>query len=305
MEKNNSHVLLPDGQWNLTGLFIHDVFILDFIRKIRDHLGVTPFQWVHGAPLSYLWNGGRVDPQFRISRREIDDIITAYQSLGIGCLLTFSNRFIDKKDLDDPECNYLLEKLNRSDGGKHGVIVASDILADYIREKYPKFHLMASIIKVTCEKGTGHLSYYRSLENRFDSYVVDVNDNLNFELLKELNKEKAEILVNSCCIFGCQHKAEHYDMLTRVNDRGSGVTMELVLKYQKKFCKAYPAGKQLGKKRNHCLTIDQVLTLYDMGFRHFKLQGRQTTALSGILYDICQYVFERNTTGPQVFHAFI
>ena len=293
-----------DAAWNLTGLFVHDAFILDFIRKIRDHLRVTPFKWVHGAPLSYRWNGGRVDPAFHITRDVMDRTLQAYKALDTGCMLTFSNRFVTAGDLDDPDCNYLLESLGGCGPQKNGVIVASDVLADYIRKKHPDLHLMASIIKVTCEKGTGDLAYYRSLESRFDSYVVDVDDNVNYDLLKHLDPAKAEILVNSCCVYHCPHKAEHYDLLVKVHDKDSGITMDTVLEYQKKNCKAYPMGRQLGKTRNHCLSLEELRTLYHMGFRHFKLQGRYTTSLTGILYDICHYVFENQQTGPQVFHSF-
>lgn len=305
LSNTTTPLLFSEAQWNLTGLFIHDGFILDFIRKIRDHLKVKPFKWVHGAPLSYKWNGGRVDPLFKIDRDDIDKLLYAYKNLDIGCMLTFSNRFIKKTDLDDPECNYLIEKITECNSEKNGVIVASDILADYIRDKYPHLHLMASIIKVTCEKGTGNLPYYKLLESRFDSYVVDVNDNTNYDLLENLDRSKAEFLVNSCCVYHCPFKAEHYDMLVKVHDKDSGITMDTVLEYQKKNCKAYPIGRQLGKARNHCLTIEELSRLYEMGFRNFKLQGRYTTSLVGILFDICHYVFEQERIGPQVFHSFV
>lgn len=299
-----SPLSFPEARWNLTGLFMHDDFILDFIRRIRDHLNAMPFAWVHGAPLSYRWNGGRVDPDFSIADSHIQNVVDAYKKYDIGCMLTFSNRFLTEKDLDDPECNALLDLLNSWGTKKNGVIVASDILADYIRSTFPNLHLMASIIKVTCEKGEGDLSYYKALESRFDSYVVDVNDNENKELLAGLDRSKAEILVNSCCVYHCPHKAEHYDLLVKVHDKTSGVSMDTVLAYQHKHCKAYPVGRQLGKVRNHCLSMDDLQELYTMGFRQFKLQGRYTTSLTGILYDICRYVFDGESIGPQIFHSF-
>jgi hypothetical protein len=303
-ENHSSPLLLPDASWNLTGLFFHDAFILDFIRKIRDHLNVMPFRWVHGAPLSYTWNGGRVDPAFQITRDHIESVLNGYRTLDTGCMLTFSNRFIEKKDLDDPECNALLDCLNGWGSGKNGVIVASDRLAEYVRTTYPNLHLMASVIKVTCENGANDPAYYRSLESRFDSYVVDVDDNVNYDLLETLDPSKAEILVNSCCVYHCPFKAEHYDLLAKIHDAHSGVTMDTVHEYQKKNCKAYPIGRQLGKARNHCLTMEELQTLYDMSFRRFKLQGRYTTSLVGILYDVCHYVFEYQRIGAQVFHSF-
>ena len=299
-----SHLAFPQAQWNLTGLLMHDDFILDFIRRIRDHLKAMPFKWVHGAPLSYRWNGGRVDPDHTISFDRIRQVMNTYKEYNIGCMLTFSNRLLKESDLDDPDCNRLLELLNGWGRKTNGVIVASDMLADHIRATYPNLHLMASIIKTTCENGEGNLSYYKNLESRFDSYVVDVNDNENYALLEGLDRGKAEILVNSYCVYRCPHKSEHYDLLVNVHDPSSGITKDTVLSYQRKHCKAYPMGRQLGKGRNHCLGLDELNTLYAMGFRNFKLQGRYTSSLTEILYDICHYVFEKEFTGPQVFHAF-
>jgi len=294
----------PDAKWSVTGMFTHARFLVRFIEEIRYRLSITPLSSVHGCPLSFKWNGGRVNKGFTITKQEIDSFFKLYKKMKIPCFLTFSNRFITKKDLEDPDCNYILDKLAEQNNTENGVIITSDILSDYIRVKYPHLKQMASIIKITCEKEVGNIDYYRKLEDNFDKYVVAVDDYFNFELLEKLDKDKAEILVNSPCVMGCPHKAEHYDKMASLHEHHSLLDMVDLEDFQKSHCKAYPIRKQIGHGRNYMLTYSELKKIYDLGFRHFKLQGRYTASQSSILYDMATYIFEPDYMSALIFHAF-
>jgi len=74
--------------------------------------------------------------------------------------------------------------------------------------------------------------------------------------------------------------------------------------FQKSHCKAYPIRKQIGHGRNYMLTYSELKKIYDLGFRHFKLQGRYTASQSSILYDMATYIFEPDYMSALIFHAF-
>lgn len=285
-------------------MFSHARFLVHFIDVFRSQHALSPIAFVHGCPLAFLWNGGRVNYDRVPEKKDIDWTLDNFQRLNIPCFLTFSNRFITPEDLDDPDCNYLLAKLADQNHPENGVLVTGDVLSDYIREKYPQLKQMASIIKVTCENGAGNPAYYRQLEERFDKYVVAVDDNWNDNLLSQLDKTKAEILVNSRCVIGCPHKADHYDRMAGLHKHHSKEDVDALMAYQEANCKAYPIPRQIGNERNYTLSHEELRKLYTMGFRYFKIQGRYTASQYSILHDMAHFMFEPRFKADIVFHAF-
>lgn len=304
-KKEALNPLWQNAKWNVTGMFTQAKFLIPFIEEVEKRLQIRPICYVHGCPLGFKWNGGRVDFRISATREEVDWIMAEYKRLNMACFLTFSNRFLTKKDLTDYNCNYLLDKLAAQENPENGVIVVSDLLADYIEKKYPELKKMASIIKVTCDQAAGNLDYYKSLEMRFDRYVVAVDDNWNYELLNQLDNNKVEILVNSRCILHCPHKAEHYDRMAGMHENHSFADQNNLDDFQIKNCKAYPIPRQLlDETRNYTLTHEELHKLYSMGFRYFKLQGRYTASTFSVLYDMATYIFEPRYTAALIFHSF-
>jgi hypothetical protein len=303
--ENALHPLWREARWNVTGMFTMAKFLVRFIEEVQRRLQVRPLFSVHGCPLSFKWNGGRADFRFTPDQDEVDGIMEAYEALKLPCLLTFSNRFLTKADLNDYDCNYLLDKLACQDNPDSGVIVTSDLLSDYIQKKYPKLKRVASIIKVTCDEGAGDLQYYRDLEARFDGYAVASEDVWNEELLSQLDTAKAEILANCRCLRRCPHSARHYDFMAKVHDHHSFADRRELAEFQRANCRAYPIARQLsGTTRSNTLTAEELHRLYLMGFRNFKLQGRYTASQYSVLYDMATYIFEPCYTSALIFHSF-
>ena len=98
-------------------------------------------------------------------------------------VLTFSNPLLSKKDLDDVICNELLDNIAQYGGI---VIVASNLLEEYIRNRYPSLKIEASIIKTVLSDKSRTTNYYNELSKNYYKYVVHVNDNSNFSLLKKM-----------------------------------------------------------------------------------------------------------------------
>lgn len=153
-----------------------------------------------------MWNGGRVmlgscDKNF------VKGIIKYFNDRGIALRFTFTNPVIEKEHLDDVFCNAIMYY---ADNGKNGCIVASDILEEYIRDKYPSFKITSS----TCKRITDEGALASELEKDYHLVVLDYDFNNKFDVLEKIqNKDKCEILVNPCCVPGCCNRSDHYRVI--------------------------------------------------------------------------------------------
>lgn len=177
----------------------------------------------------------------------------------------------------------VLEILNSLEG-QNGVIVSSDLLSNYIRKKYPKLNQISSVIKVIQENGRGNLNFYKNLEKRFDRVVIHVGDNENFELLDNLDRSKIEILVNEPCRRNCAYKKKHFAIYASIQKEKNIIQVMNELDNMTDHCKVANA------VRDHSFVVQENLNrLYNMGFRHFKLQGRAEYK-EYLMFDLVNYI---------------
>ena len=292
-----------DTEWNISGAFSFFEYIVYFIEKVRHFTGGSPVKSVHDCIHNGLWNSGRVRQSHRFNKPYIDQIFRVYHELNIPLYLTFSNHKITEKDINDVDCNYLLDNLNKYNNGENGVIVSSDILSEYIKCKYPDLKQKASIIKTICEDGIKNLKYYKSLEQKFDGYVVALEDNFNTELLLELDKTKAEILVNERCVYNCPNRKEHYNLIADMHYNDNMIFVEKVIDFLNVKCFANPMMKQINKFKNCQLSFEELQNIYSIGFRKFKLQGRLSGTIMNLLHDLSYYLFDSKSS-LKIFHTF-
>lgn len=269
---------MPGILWNLSGFGCHISPLIYFLNFLNIHKGLSVIKSVHGSP-NCTWNGGR--PSHTSFDGNIESAIKEINGMGVGIYLTFTNRLIENKHLADTIGNYLLDLIyERPD--LNGVIVVSDLLSDYIRRIKPLMPQFCSIVKITNEKGTGKLDYYKQMEERFDLVVVHPDDNFNLELLDGLDRKKAELLVNEPCLYKCPFRQEHYDIFAAHNIENNFEYLKINNDFRAQKCGASKELQKLSKGLTHrtCyLGIDDVQKLYDMGFRHFKIRGRDQDAL--------------------------
>ena len=155
-------------------------------------------------------------------------------------------------------------------GIQNGVIIHSDLLLDYLKNKYPEFYFVSSTTKV--------LTDFEQLKNEInrDDFLYVVPDfRLNKELdklnrLSEKQKDKVEFLCNECCWFGCTDRKKCYETVSRKN---------LGEKFTEHRCTAPDA--ESGYKFSKAMTnpgfigIDDIKNIYmPMGFSNFKIEGR-------------------------------
>jgi hypothetical protein len=262
-----------------------------------------------------LWNGGRFTRE-GFNAANLSAKLDGLYSQGIGCFLTFTNQLLETGDLDDAQCNFLLDSIGRRPD-LNGVIVNCELLSKYIAGRYPSLRQVASVTKVVAEGGRGNVSYYNELGKRFHRYVVHAEDCQDARLLDQLDRTKAEILVNETCLRGCPRRARHFEAIARLHKDfgdnqlvaagGPGDTLlqrQGTVRELEQFlavCQAMPYNRQIGKRQRNCnLTSNELKSLYDMGFRHFKIQGRNDHPLV-FAYDLTRYTLEPGSAAPLVY----
>ena len=265
MQPNTQNSL---AHYHLPGLFefyeLYKIF-LPLWKQHRDWF----YPWcdiasIYGSPADCLWGGGRAG----FGEADTREVLSLLKEFGISARLTFSNSLLRNEHLEDKKCNELCRMFSKD--GQNGVIIHSDLLADYIKKNYPSLYLVSSTTKVLTD-----FDDFESELNRAEfTYVVpDFRLNKKFDRLTDLDqnqKDKVEFLCNECCNFGCTDRKACYENVSRMN------LGEDVVPHK---CRQ-PGGEggykfSLAQKNSGFIGIEDIQKTYlPMGFSNFKIEGR-------------------------------
>ncbi len=130
--------------YHLPGLFEFYELYRRFLPLYREHREYF-YDWcaigsIYGAPAGCIWGGGRISSGGAAAR----EVLALLREYGISGRLTFSNSLLRAQHLADPQCNALCEQFAKSGGVPNGVIIHSDLLADYLQQRWPELYLVSS-----------------------------------------------------------------------------------------------------------------------------------------------------------------
>lgn len=256
--------------YHLPGLFEFYGLYREFLPLFREHREYF-YDWcdigsIYGAPADCVWGGGRVG----FGENNPKEVLALMKEYGISARLTFSNSLLRTEHLSDKKCNYLCSMFGEKNEIQNGVIIHSDLLLEYLKNKYPEFYFVSSTTKVLID-----FEQLKNEINRNDFLYVVPDFRLNKELdklnrLSEKQKDKVEFLCNECCWFGCADRKKCYESVSRKN---------LGEKFTEHRCVAPDA--ESGYKFSKAMTnpsfigIDDIKNIYmPMGFSNFKIEGR-------------------------------
>ena len=256
--------------YHLPGLFEFYELYRVFLPLFREHRNWF-YDWctigsVYGAPAGCRWDGGRAG----FGEAKAGDAAELMREYGISPRLTFSNSLLREGDLDDPECNRLCALFEKSGPVPAGVILTSDLLLDYLREKYPGLYFVSSTTKV--------LDNFRQLEEElkrpeFRFVVPDFRLNRELERLMALPAElkgKVEFLCNEACWFDCPDRKACYENVSRKNLGEDCEDHICVSPYADRGYRFSDAMENPG-----FIGIREIRDNYmPNGFSHFKIEGR-------------------------------
>lgn len=274
--------------FSLPGLFeFYELYkrFLPVFRTNRDFF----YDWVdissiYGSPEDCIWSGGRFECA-ECKPEEALDLCTKY---GISARLTFSNSQIRPEHLSDNKCNNVCRLFEmgsrdttdqrgaagyRATAGKNirnGIVIHSDLLLNYLKEKYPGFYFISSTTKVI----TDFDEFIKELRRDDFEYIVpDFRLNKQLEklaVLTDTEKDKVEFLINECCYEGCSERKECYENVSR---RIIGEECP------EHICKS--PGSEDGYLFSNAMKNPQFIGIEDIkntylpnGFCNFKIEGR-------------------------------
>ena len=259
------------AHYHLPGLFeFYDLYKI-FLPLYREHRDWF-YEWcdiasIYGAPQDCLWGGGRIGE----GRAEPKDVLALMEEYGISPRLTFSNSLLKKEHLADKKCNFLCALFEKSKT-PGGVIVHSDLLADYLQANYPQLYLVSSTTKVLTSFDDFQAELSRK-KPEFEYIVPDFRLNKSFKELaglSQVHKDKTEFLCNECCDFNCTARGVCYENVSRKNLGEAVADHKCIAKDSQNGYRFSLAMKNLA-----FIGIQDIQNTYlPMGFSNFKIEGR-------------------------------
>ncbi len=256
--------------YHLPGLFEFLELYRAFLPLYRAHRDWF-YDWceigsIYGAPADCLWGGGRAG----YGEDRPEEAAALLREYGISARLTFSNSLLREEHLADRSCNALCALFENSGEVRNGVILASDLLLGWLRERYPRFYFISSTTKVLRSFAQLEAELQRP-EFRF--VVPDFRLNKAFDRLSALPealKEKLEFLCNECCWFECPDRKACYESVSRKNlgeDREEHVCASPTAERGYRFSDAMANPGFIG--------VEDIRWRYlPLGFSQFKIEGR-------------------------------
>lgn len=217
---------------------------------------------IYGCFPSQIWNGGRAVTGTAADVNNIINTIKLINDFGIPVRFTYTNSLLTEEHLSDKHCNFITECANN---GMNEILVNSPILEKYLRENFPNFKYISSATR--CLRDIDKINELID-SNKYYLVLGDYRDNFDFDFLNKIEKkDKLEILIDPWCDPNCKIREYHYKVLNQVQ---LDIPQD---EYPK--CEWESASWNKVLKAGHVIKVEDLYTKYvDMGFRHFKLEGR-------------------------------
>lgn len=241
------------------------------------------------------WNGGREISYGIIFPKHLDylienNIMPLFEA-GYKIRHTCTNNSLTEKNLQCFPCNYFLNQVkNLKDSS---IIVASSILKDYLKIKFPEYNFINSTTL-----GITDIDQYNLLSEK-EITVLNYNFNLNNDYLNKLLFPKnIEILCAEACQPNCPMRQDHYTQISKKN---------LFLEKDHYYC-SYAGIHNFYLNLElvpHTMSNERINELYQMGFENFKIAGRtlgKESLLEILLYYLIKPEFHDLTRGEILGH---
>ena len=235
----------------------------------------------YGVLHDTIWSGGRITTHESHLGTEdrIRNVLSIYQGYGVEYHLVFTNSLLKEEHLNDYWGNMQLRIVEKYGGG---VIVASDILKDYIKQNYPKIKIISSTTKLNTEEAF----IADCASGEYDVVVLNTQYNYSYDFIPQEYRHFVEILIDDCCPPDCMYRKTCYIKCsmrnlgldadtTCMNKAKQALSKTVRHKYDytmimKRFLKNY--------------TLEDLNKAHDAGFELFKFTGREETIMENLIH---------------------
>lgn len=252
--------------WHLPGFYYFFYLNQVIIHLMKEHpeCFVEGYRVgsVYGTFPGAIWNGGRAVLGIT-AKQDMEKIIATYNGYEVPVRFTWTNSLLEEKHVHDTYCNLIMDVANN---GKNQVLVNTDVLENYLREKYPDFRYISSTTKRIKDLD----GLLRELSKDYFMAVLDYDLNHDEAVLEALKPEasRVEILVDEICFAGCNKRVAHYrDESLMQLTYSKGTTFDCPNR------KTIPSFKEC-MKRPAFISKEELPSYIDRGFVNFKLVGR-------------------------------
>ena len=212
-----------------------------------------------------IWNGGRFSQRIMM-QQELNEVKEMMETYNIPVRFTFTNTLIEEKHLNDVYGNMLLEIFNN---GNNEIICNKDVLEQYIRNRYKNNY---KYISSTTKRLNNKDDQIQELQKDYYLIVLDYDYNKDFKFLEQIkNKEKCELLCNPVCIDNCPKRKQHYDIVSDSQLNYNHIKIDCPYQYNLFNDSIH---------RKNFISNQDINKYIDLGFKHFKLEGRDTPDLN-------------------------
>ena len=224
---------------------------------------------VYGCFPNQIWNGGRTIKGADVGIDNIEKTIKSFNDKGIPIRFTYTNCLITEEHLADMKCNFITDCANN---GKNEILVNSEILEQYLREKYPDFKFISSATR--CIRDIDKLNDLIN-SGKYHLVLGDYRDNFDFDFLNKVEqKDKLEILINPYCKQDCKIRELHYIFLAK-SQLGMPIDEEI-------HCPCEKLNWYELVKMPNIIKEEDLQKYIDLGFSNLKIEGRNINPVNVI-----------------------
>lgn len=236
--------------------------LAEFPYKFHDNIKISA---IYGCFPNQIWNGGRYLGGTSADISNIEATIKAINDLGVPIRFTYTNSLIREEHLSDRQCNFITDVAHN---GMNEILVNSPLLEEYLRKKYPNYKYISSATR--CIRDIDKLNELID-SNKYHLVLGDYRDNFNMDFLNKINnKDKVEILIDPICKLDCKLREVHYLYISQ-KQLGDELT------YKDPECECENLSFHDLLKKDSIIKMEDIYgKYYNMGFKHFKLEGRNS-----------------------------
>ena len=220
------------------------------------------------------WNGGGCYTGENISSYNIlNKLFEWYLEHNINLQLTFTNPCLEKEDIYDRYCNTILKIA--SEYSNISILIVSDILEDYIKNKYPNIKLDRSLVATRKNQFNYDINKIKEDLNKYNQIVLPkiyLKDWNFLNLIPRDDRERIEIIINETCPIDCPYSYSHYLKYGLIQLYGNKDSIDTGCMQPDRF--KDPFVYYRAEQNNAILKLSELNQYEENGFISMKISGR-------------------------------